>query len=132
MKCPKCGYNDPYWRADWHDVEREYAKLEDVFGNLPVNVQKGPEGIPIEAEDGFTYRKGTSTGKPSRYVRRIATELWRSRGFWTRPKGYFDPAGSINRGTLVVKGMDGVQATIKAYKPEGKRLIDGVDQEPSP
>src|SRR5437867_3957619 len=107
MKCAKCGHIELYWRADWHDVEREYAKLEDVLSSLPIEVQNGKEGTVIEASDGFAYKKSKG-----RYIRRVPLEVWQARQFWTRPKGYFDPAGSINRGTLVVKRMDGIQVAI--------------------
>lgn len=115
MKCAKCGHVELYWRADWHDVEREYAKLEDVMNTLPLEVREGPDGKVIEASDGFAYRKGTATGKPSRYVRRVPLEVWKARQFWTRPKGYFDPAGSISRGTLVVKSMEDAQKIMARF-----------------
>src|SRR5438093_7784765 len=107
MKCAKCGHVELYWRADWHDVEREYAKTEDVINSLPSVVQDADPGTIVEASDGFAYKKGSG-----RYIRRIPLEIWRARGFWTRPKGYFDPTGSINRGALVIKRMDGIQLAI--------------------
>lgn len=111
IKCPKCGHVEIYWRPDWHDVEREYAKEEDVFNSLPIEVQKGQVRIIIEASDGFAYKKGTG-----RYIRRIPLELWKARQFWTRPKGYFDPAGRIANGLeLLHKGQDRAQVALKEF-----------------
>ena len=120
MKCAKCGYVELYWRADWHDVEREYAKTEDVISSCPLEVQSARAGIVIEASDGFAYKKGKG-----RYIRGVPSEVWRARQFWTRPKGYFDPAGRIANGLeLVHKAKDRAQVQlitpIMAYKPEDK------------
>src|SRR5436309_14309784 len=97
MKCAKCGYVELYWRADWHDVEREYAKTEDVIASCAIEVQSARAGIVIEASDGFAYKKGKG-----RYIRRLPSEVWRARQFWTRAKGYFDPAASIDNGMELV------------------------------
>lgn len=113
MKCSKCGHIEFYWRADWHDVEREYAKTEDVIGSLPVEVQKARPNEIVEASDGFAYKVGLG-----RYTRRVPLEVWRARQFWTRPKGYFDPAGRLANGLeLVHKGRDKAQLELSTSMP---------------
>lgn len=97
MKCAKCGHVELYWRADWHDVEREYAKTEDVWLELPQEVRMAPPLTIVEASDGFAYRAGSG-----RYVRRVPMEVWKARQFWTRPSGYFDPAGRLANGLELV------------------------------
>jgi hypothetical protein len=114
VKCDKCGHIELYWRADWHDVEREYAKTEDVLASLPSEVQAARANEIIEASDGFAYKKGLG-----RYIRRVPLEVWKARQFWTRPKGYFDPAGRLANGLeLVHKVKDREQVMLERFVKE--------------
>jgi hypothetical protein len=84
-KCPRCGFFDPYWRADFHDTDREYAKVDDVPES-----SSWPIGIVLE-KDGFAYKR------TAKYVRRLPIEIFRARGKWGTPyknSKYYDPAGA--------------------------------------
>lgn len=85
MKCEKCGHFNPYWLPDFHDVEREYAKVDDIPES-----SSWPIGQVI-IKDGFAYKR------TKKYVRRLPTEIYSARGKWGTPyksSKYWDPAGA--------------------------------------
>src|SRR5712664_4999078 len=94
-KCPKCGFSDPFWVPDWRDIEREWAKVEDVkelADKLPL--------MKITVLDGFAYRKGT------KYVRRMAVEIYNSRGKWSKPRGYWETRDAVKTSSSVFGVQD--------------------------
>lgn len=80
MKCPKCGYKDNFM-SNWHDVEQEYAKLDDepIWKVVPIGL--------VFAVDGFVYWRS------KRFIRRMPLEIYKARGKLSKPIGYYD-AGS--------------------------------------
>jgi len=103
---------NPYWLADFHDVEREYAKVDDIEGAraLPVNL--------VVEQNGFAYKR------TEKYVRRLPIEIYRARGKWGTPyksSKYYDPAanssGKFRKSHR--RSHSSSQAEIMAYKPEG-------------
>jgi hypothetical protein len=108
-KCEKCGHMNPYWLADFHDVEREYAKVDDIEGAraLLVNV--------IIEQNGFAYKR------TEKYIRRLPLEIYRARGKWGTPyksSKYYDPAanssGKFRKGHR--RSHSSSQAQIMAYE----------------
>ena len=84
-KCEKCGHFNPYWLPDYHDVEREYAKVDDIEGAraLPIN--------RVIEKDGFAYKR------TKKYVRRLPLEIFRAWGKWGTPyknSKYYDPSAN--------------------------------------
>jgi len=84
-KCENCGHFNPYWLPDFHDIEREYAKVDDIEGarSLPIN--------QIVEKDGFAWKR------TAKYVRRLPLEIFRARGRWGTPyknSKYYDPAAN--------------------------------------
>ena len=77
LKCPKCGHRDNFM-SNWHDVEQEYAKLDDEPQWKPL-----PIGF-IVAVDGFVYWRS------KRFIRRMPLEIYRARGKLSKPIGYYD------------------------------------------
>jgi len=87
MKCEKCGHFNPYWRTDWRDTEREFAKPEDVFFDLPTLQQDRLKLGYIIEWNGFAWKMG------KKWVRRIPLEIYKARGKWGLPykaKDYYD------------------------------------------
>ena len=87
-KCEVCGHFNPYWLPDFHDVEREYAKVEDIpfSANLPLN--------QVVESRGFAWKR------TNKYVRRIPIEIFRARGKWGTPyksSKYYDPSVTSER-----------------------------------
>ncbi len=78
MKCPKCSYQDNFI-SNWHDVEQEYAKLDDE-----PKYRALAKGLVFEI-DGFAY------WRTDRFVRRLPIEIYKARGRTSKPKGYYDP-----------------------------------------
>ncbi len=81
-KCEKCGFMNPYWITDYRDVYRDYCKVEDYPPALehPVKV--------IWEDTFFAYQR------TEKYVRRLPLEIWRARGKFSRPRGYWDGSGN--------------------------------------
>lgn len=91
MKCPNCGYNVPYWVPDWRDIEKEWAKREDV----PV-IDKLLEGVPFDKNmvriyGGFAYKR------TPKYLRRMPLEIYESRKRWGKPKGYWETRDAVKK-----------------------------------
>jgi hypothetical protein len=91
MKCEKCGHFNPYWRTDWRDTEREFAKPEDVkwwsMSDMPEETRLALEIGKIVEWNGFAWKQS------KKFVRRIPVEIYKARGKWGLPykaKDYFD------------------------------------------
>jgi hypothetical protein len=88
MKCEKCGHFNPYWRTDWRDTEREFARREDVsLEEMPVIEQAELVMGRIAEWNGFVWKM------TDRFIRRIPIEIFKARGKWGLPykaKDYFD------------------------------------------
>jgi hypothetical protein len=64
--------------SNWHDVEQEYAKLDDE-----PSFRALPKGIVLEI-NGFAY------WRTDRFVRRLPIEIYKARGKTSKPNGYYD------------------------------------------
>ncbi len=91
MKCEKCGHFNPYWRTDWRDTEREFAKLEDIkwwsLADMPENLKLELDLGRIVEWNGFAWKQAP------KFIRRIPLEIYRARGKWGLPykaKDYYD------------------------------------------
>jgi len=92
-KCEKCGHFNPYWRTDWRDTEREFARAEDVFSHLPTLQQDELLLGQIVKWNGFAWKMSK---KSKKFIRRIPIEIYKARGKWGLPykaKDYFDATG---------------------------------------
>ena len=86
-KCEKCGHFNPYWRTDWRDTEREFARVEDVFAHVPTLQQDQLMLGQIVEWNGYAWKMS------KKYIRRIPLEIYRARGKWGLPykaKDYYD------------------------------------------
>lgn len=83
MKCPRCGYFDPYWMSRKHDRYGEFAHLSDI-----PEAQSWPKGVVIE-KDGMAYRRS------DKYVNRVPLEIFKVQGK-AGGKGYWD-AGNFGK-----------------------------------
>jgi len=84
-KCEACGHFNPYWLPDYHDVEREYAKVGDIPSARALPLNK------IVELNGFAYKR------TAKFVRRLPVEIYRARGKWGTPyknSKYFDPSAN--------------------------------------
>ncbi len=73
MKCEKYGHFNPYWIADWRDVEKEWAHIDDIPFAYEIPIGK------IIERDGFVYRSS------AKIIRRMPIEIYKSRGKWSVP-----------------------------------------------
>lgn len=78
MKCPRCGYFDPYWLKAYNSRYLEYAHLSDIR-----EAKDWPIGIPIR-KDGIVY------WRTKRYVYRKPEEIFKVEGKHEAKKGYWD------------------------------------------
>jgi hypothetical protein len=73
MKCEKCGYMNPYWLADWRDIEKEWAHIDDIQFAYEIPLNK------LVERNGFMYRATLTT------IRRMPIEIFKARGKWSVP-----------------------------------------------
>lgn len=83
MKCPKCGYSDPYWRALRWDPEEEYTQLD----NFP-EAKEWPLGKVFELQ-GFAMWRKKGRNNNTEYVSRLPLEIYRARGNRKRGRGSY-------------------------------------------
>jgi len=90
-KCPDCGYVAPVaWVTSRFDMEREIADLHEFRQAYPDLAKKLELEQDIEYE-GFVYRVGKQNrGMVATKVMRLGAAVFRARGQFYPPKGYFD------------------------------------------
>lgn len=89
-KCSKCGHQDNFI-SNWHDVEQEYAKLDDepMWRCLVPKL--------VYEINGFAY------WRTDKFVRRLPLQIYRARGKTSKPKGYYDSGSHGNQFIMVRK-----------------------------
>jgi len=90
-KCPQCGYVDPVaWITSYYDMEREIADIDEFRAAYP-ELAARLESEKDVLHEGFVYRFGKPVkGMRPTKVMRLPEPIFKARGRFYPPKGYYD------------------------------------------